>query len=287
MPPALADTLAQLADLQQLVIAPDLGHILETLKTPLAQYTELEFRSDAKRIDLITLSDNPTDIQTFIKLLSERGTSDEAIAVATRLAQFGMGKVMGMKIPVTGLPQGGEIYIRGALMLLNEVRYLLKAYDISDTALDKIQEFATVFDKNHTHILAADVTMPPRFTVFFTTYLEPDKNHDDHNLVQQALEVIGIPQTSFFPIHDLLSISRPNTFYFSWQVGQDTQRVKLDYRDVRLGLLAEAVRAAGAPEQVDVLTQWGTTLKLFEANYAGIILAETGIVSARGYFTLR
>jgi len=118
-------SLKQLALLQNLEVAPDLGKVWQRWQTPLANYTELELRSDGKRIDLITLSEDLSAVDEFFAILEDRGTSQKELTTMIALTNFGAGCVVGMKLPVAGSVSGGEMYIRGAVPL-SEVEYFLE-----------------------------------------------------------------------------------------------------------------------------------------------------------------
>ena len=67
MDSSLLDIIAPLAALQNLPVHPDGEDILQHLQPVLENYTGLEFRHDAKRIALITLSREPANVASFLE----------------------------------------------------------------------------------------------------------------------------------------------------------------------------------------------------------------------------
>jgi hypothetical protein len=281
--------LRQLAEFQNLELAPDAEAVIEYLRPLLENYAELEFRSDARRLDLITLSRQPAEVERFLEVLAGRGFSADDLAVPYDLMQFGAGKTIGMKLPLAGPLDSGEVYLRGAL-LLDEAAYYLGKYGVAAAVIDHVQAVADVFEKPYLHMLAVDAGLPVQFSVFFTTYLDVDNQQQDRDLLARALELFGIESAApYLNLHQLLSANRPETLYFSFGIrdGVVLPQVKVDYAHVRLGAVAEAVRAVGAGDQAPVLTAWGTCLGVSAANYAGVVLDAQGLHSARAYFTRR
>lgn len=291
MPPNPFHILQRLASLQNLSIAQDINTVVDRLQSQLEHYAELEFRSDAKRIDLITLSDDPATVNKFLTILQDRGATETGLAPPQNLLRFGAGKTVGMKLPIAGPIIGGEIYIRGALPIA-EVSYFLKQHDVNSETREQISTLAQVFDKNHTHMLGADVAKSPGFTVFFTAYLKPGNEQSDQQRIQSALQTIGITDAGiadFLPLHHLLGANRPKTLFFSCPLfnGALTKQAKVDYADVRLGLVSTVLDEVGATTQSDIPIHWGTQLGLPKANYAGVVIGSTGPVAVRAYFTRR
>ena len=289
MQPDPFDVLWQLAALQDLVVAPDVDQVARCLREPLEQYAELEFRSDGERIDLITLSDDPHAVDAFMAILCERGCSDEERAAPQALLRFAAGKVVGLKLPVAGPTAGGEVYVRGALPL-PEVIYFMARHGVLPEARGQVKALGALLDKGHTHMLGADVALPAAFSFFLTMYLVPDGEQDDEDRVRQALQEVGIPDeriAAFMPVHRLLGADRPKTLFLSWRTveGKPARQIKVDYADVRLGLLCEAMDAVGATEQAHLPIEWGRHLGLRKANYAGVIVDACGPVAVRAYFT--
>ncbi|MBZ0304316.1 MAG: hypothetical protein K8J31_31560 [Anaerolineae bacterium] len=290
MPPRAADILDQLADLQGLTAAADLDSVIAHLHQPLEHYAELELRSDGRRIDLITLSDQPEVPAHFLDLVQTRGAlPPEAAAAAVDLLRFGAGKVVGMKLPLAGPLAGGEVYLRGAIPLA-EAAYFLRKNQVEPETLDCLMQIAASFGKNHTHMLAADVASVPGYTVFFTTYLTPESEGRDWEMVGHALEAIGIQAetiASLEPLHALLGANRPATLFFSWAIADGVGRkiAKMDYTGVRVGLVAELMHLVGADESLPIT--WGRLLHMNRANYAGLIVDAQGLAGARAYFTRR
>ena len=283
--------LQHLAALQSLAVAPDVKKVVTRLQTQLEHYAELEFRSDGKRIDLVTLSADPDAVALFLTLLQERGSTETELAAPKALLRFGSGKVVGMKLPIAGPTTGGEIYIRGALPL-SEGLYFLERYGVGPEARERAAELAGLFGKGHMHMLGIDVAGPLCFTLFFTAYLAPGQDQTDRACLQQALQKVGIANegmAAFLPLHHLLGANRPKTLYFSWRIidGQPTRQATIDYADVRLGLVSEAIDAVGATAQAGIPIQWGTQLGLRKANYAGVVVGSSGPALVRAYFTRR
>jgi hypothetical protein len=277
--------LRDLAALQGLPAAPDFAGVWAALAEPLTQYAELELRSDSRRIDLITLSEDPAALLRFLDCLQARGVPQVGLAAARALAHFASDKVIGMKLPVAGPLTGGEMYVRGALPLAAVGRFL-SAYVPETEILAPIEMIAACLDKRHTHMLAVDIADPPRFTVFFTVYLKP---HDhDHTAVadrlRSALAAVGIEAggaDALLALHALLGAERPQTLFFSWGVGGT--RVKVDYQRVPLRLAAEVMQLFGLDSRMTL--HWGQTLGLRRVNYVGVIVASDGLLGARTYFT--
>jgi hypothetical protein len=287
---SLLDVIAPLAALQNLPVHPDTEAILHRLQPVLENYTELEFRHDAKRIDLITLSDKPAEVAAFLEVLTLRGFSREELAVMVDLMDFGAGKVNGMKLPVAGQVRSGELYLRGAIDL-DEAFYFLGKYGVPDTTLNQIGQMAEVFEKSHLHMLAVDAGLPLQFSLFLTTYLTPADRTTDWKQIAAACAIAGIPPEAVHPctaLHRLLSAGRPATLFFSFGVvnSQIVPRIKLDYMDVRLGSMNELLKVSGFAAQVPVLSSWYKTLRCNFANYAGVILDPSGIQGVRAYFTM-
>ena len=82
-------------------------------------------------------------------------------------------------------------------------------------------------------------------------------------------------------MHRLFGASRPKTLFFSWPVG--VPAAKIDYEDVRLGLLPEALEAAGAGTQAELPICWGHPLGLRAADYAGMVVGPDSLAGIRAY----
>ncbi|MEQ9359903.1 hypothetical protein [Coleofasciculus chthonoplastes] len=282
--------LKKLASFQDLEVVPDLDKVLGQLYPALANYTELEFRSDGKRIDLITLSNDLDAVDDFLSVLGDRGTTKAELLTMTALSNFGAGSVIGMKLPVAGSVIGGEMYVRAAISLA-EVEYFLKQHGVGSEAIAQISGLAQIFEKDYTHILAADATSPPSFSVFFTTYLVPGEEQHDRDRLQQALVRTGVTEDGiekFLPLHRLLGASRPETLYFSWRIknGKPTIGAKIDYAGVRLGLVSEMLSGIGVANQARLPIKWGTQLNVRQANYAGLVIGSHNLSGVRAYFTI-
>ncbi|MEQ8997770.1 MAG: hypothetical protein RID53_14850 [Coleofasciculus sp. B1-GNL1-01] len=284
------ERLRQLCSLQSLEVTQDIDEVLHRLRNPLAEYAELELRSDGKHVDLITLSEDPNAVDEFLAILKDRGTPEADCAIMIALANFGAGCVVGMKLPIAGSVSGGEMYIRGAIPL-SEVEYFLAQRGVGSEAIAQISGLAQIFDKDYTHILAADATSPPSFSVFFTTYLVPGEEERDRDRLQQALEKTGVTEDGiekFLPLHRLLGASRPETLYFSWRIkdGKPTIGAKIDYAGVRLGLVSEMLTGIGVANQARLPIKWGTQLNVRQANYAGLVIGSHQPSGVRAYFTI-
>jgi hypothetical protein len=282
-------TLRTLSALQGLNLAKDIDAVVKRLQTPLASYTELEFRSDGQRIDLITLSDDQNAVDAFLAILEDRGSSKAELAAMIALSNFGAGCVVGMKLPVAGSVIGGEMYIRTAISL-PEVKYFLEQRGLGSEAIAKVSALAQTFEKDYAHMLAADATFPPSFSVFFTTYLVPGEEDIDRDRLKRALEETGVSEEGiekFLRLHGLLGAARPETLYFSWSIinGQPKIGAKVDYAGVRLGLVSEAMAATGAVDQARLPAQWGVQLNVQRANYAGVVVGSRELSGVRAYFT--
>lgn len=280
--------LAEIAALQGLTPVADVERVFVRLRQPLEAYNEIEFRSDGKRIDLITLSDDAAVATLFFEIAQTRGVTDAALAVPRALLRFGAGKMVGFKLPIAGPATGGEIYIRGAL-----AQPMLSAFLQSYVAAEAVAqqaELGQTFAKPHAHMLAADLMPQTQLTVFFTRYLTLDRS-DDEQVVRRACELVGLPPTStaaFLPLHTLLSANRPKTLYCSLGLGAGAStRLKFDYADVRVGMLAELLDAGEMPESASVLLDWARLLRLNKADYAGVIVGAGGPAGVRAYFTRR
>ncbi len=289
--PTPIDVLQQLVNLQNLNIVSDIDQIVNQLQKPFENYAELEFRSDGKQIDLITLSNDLKVVNTFVEILEGRGTTANELSHLKALIRFGAGKVIGMKLPLTEPTNGGEIYIRGALPL-EEVNPFLSRHGVKSEAIEIVGKLGSVFDKTYTHMLGADATNPPTFTLFFTTYLTEDDTNTDQERLKKALKIVSVndeTSNTFLSLHHLLGSKRPKTLFFSWGIanGESTSQAKIDYEDVRLGIAAEVVDVVSTAKQADILIQWGEQLGLQKANYAGVVVDSTKLKTVRAYFTRR
>lgn len=281
----------QAAELQGLSLAPDIEKVVHQLRPELEGYAELEIRSDARRIDLITITERLEAVNTLLKIIKERGAAEEDLLLAQHLKRYGTGKTFGMKVPITGTQSGGELYIRGAMPIAAGA-YLLERHIPGIEATGLLYDLAEIFGKSHTHMVAADVAPARSITFFLTTYLEAGKEAEDHALLHRALARIGIDQetiSAYLTLHRALGSARPETLFFSWTASAvvSPPRVKIDYAGVRLGLVAELLSAVGADEQADKILAWGQRQNVSSANYAGLILSDKGFDQARAYFTIR
>lgn len=289
--PTPIELLYQLAAAQNLRPSTNIDLIVGKLRRPLRKYAELEFRSDGRRIDLITLTHKPHEANSFLDLLTELGHPKEHLANAESLLRLGTKQTVGMKIPVAGSNSGGELYLRGAVALPRLLEFLsLQATDRAK--LDYIEIIAGIFKKNYTHMLATDAGKKSAFTLFFTTYLRSDRNDQEWETLQQALEILGIPQeisAHFYDSHHQLSSSRPETLYFSFRLknGQLRQLAKFDYSAVDLESLAKVMTNLGfTPAAEILLDSWGKILGVRRASYAGLIIKPEGVSGVRAYFTV-
>jgi len=288
--PSLAALIERLALCQALIVADDIGRIEQVLKSALDTYTELAFRSDGRRIDLITVSNDPAVGQSYFNLLEQRGASEKAIAGCQRFLQLGRGKTIIFKLPVAGPLEGGEVYIRGALPLA-ELFSTLEQDSVYSPALSLIQEIGQLTKKDHSRMLGRDVAERPFYTTFFTTYLAEEQEELDSQLLQKYLIKIGvndIGQELLMAAHALFSLNRPQTLFISLQTaaGQPAVRAKLDYEGVRLRWIDEVMRWAGLNEAAEILTEWSQVLGLKKASYVGLPICEKGIDGFRVYFRL-
>lgn len=276
----LGALIRELAGVQNLAPAGDLETVLKQLGAPLEQYTELEFRSDHKRIDLVTLHRETSQVRAFLDVLQARGNDD--LTMPEALLRFATGKVMGMKLPVAGSVAGGELYARGAIPL-KEVQFFLKQRGITA----QIDPLAALFQKQHTHMVAVDAAMPPRVTVFFTQYLT-DENTGEKTLLE-ALKAVGIDTEQALSqveaVHEVLSMNRPKTLFFSW--GFTEGRAKIDYVDARVGMVAEVLEMTGLRDSIPALMRWSEVLGRSKINYTGLIVTPAGITDLRAYFTVK
>jgi hypothetical protein len=288
----LGGLIRELASLQKLAPADDLDRALARLEPALRRYHELEFRSDGRRIDLITMTDDAQLADAFFELLTDRGQPPDELATVRALRRFGPcspGSEVGLKLPVAGDVHGAEVYV-GRCYPLAEVCYFLQRRGAGPEALAQVQAIGRIFDKRYAHILAADASATPRFPVFFTTYLEVDREEQDRERVRQALLATQVPDAAidrFLELHGLLGGSRPKTLYFSFAVtnGQPAVGAKIDYAEVRLGLLSETMDAIGAAAEAHLPVEWGNRLAMPKASYAGVVVGPTGPIAARAYFS--
>jgi len=287
IPSVDVDTLSQLAELDGLELADDLGNVGDRLDTALERYAELELRSDGRRIDLITLNKSPRVVTDFVAVLEDRGIPAEDVQRLSALGRFGAGATLGMKLPVAGPLSLGELYVRTALPL-DEGQTYLERHGADEPALGTIRQVADALDKDHTHMLAADAGgSPPHFTCLFTTWLSEES---DDERIQEVLDILGLPSAAVsrtMEIHSLLGASRPMTIYVSVPVrstGQPT-RLKLDYPDVRLGLAAELTAMVDSEAAATTLLRSGDVLDASAASYAGVVVGPDGPEGTRAYFT--
>lgn len=280
------ETVAALAALHHLELAPDLDDLQERLSAPIGRYAELELRSEATRVDLVTLQERSLSIAPFLGVLRRRGLKEGALKHLSSLARFGAGATQGMKLPLAGPLESAELYIR-APIAVGEASAWLKGQGVG---CDALRPIADAMGKDHLHILAVDAEVEPVYTVFFTRHLEPGAEADDARALGAALGAAGIPehvQTQAHQLHELLgAAARPETFYFSAQLGPDGAlgRVKMDYVGLRVGLLAVAAESCG--HNPDLPLEWAAALGRTRANYAGVAITHTGAASLRAYFTM-
>lgn len=277
-----------LADLQKLTTAPDLNQIEDRLRSSLRNYAELEFRSDAKRLDLITLSREPAVLTRFFALLKKRGFAEDAFKIPQALVNLANGRVIGMKLPIAGPLQSGELYVRGATPL-DAVAMLLSTYGVPDSSLLAMREVGNLLGKKHVHMLAADIG-EPQFTVFFTLYLTEENSKQKQQQLVSAMSSWGIEPHSidrFLPLHRLWGRNRPKTIYVSLPIDSQTVlgRLKVDYANVPLQHVSKGMHLISDTNQIPAYTQWGTQWGIQTANYAGVIVNKDKPVSIRAYFT--
>lgn len=289
MPPNALSIISELAALQGLALVADVERIFVQLRQPLEAYNEIEFRSDGKRIDLITLSSDPAVATLFFQLAQARGIAEQGLLLPRALVRFGAGKVVGFKVTIAGPDAGGEIYIRGA-QAQPKLKAFLEQHHVAAEAVIQQAAVGEVFGKSHIHMLATDLGPQAQLTVFFTRYLTTDTG-DDEQVMRQACEVVGISPagiSAFLPFHRLLSAKRPKTLFCSLGVGATAgKRLKFDYADVRVGLLAELLAAGDMAPSANVLRAWAQLLKLTKADYAGVVVGTEGPAGVRAYFTRR
>lgn len=286
----LAELIECLAMSQALKAAEDIEQIEKVLTAELHTYTELEFRSDGRSIELITVSRDPNTSIKFFELLELRGVDPTALADCRRFLQFGRGKAIIYKLPVAGTLDKGEVYIRGALPLKDVIPYL-ETESINKPELAHIQEIARLVGKDHTQILGRDVSEQARYTVFFTNYLAEDREIEDSRILQQCLQAMGVNDAGMellIAIHALFSLNRPKTLFISLYAKENERgiRAKLDYEGIRVELAAEVLRWAGQNEAAIKLVEWGKIVGLNNASYAGIPVSKDGIDGVRVYFPL-
>jgi hypothetical protein len=279
------ETLERLAALEDVELADDLDAVGEQLGDVLDRYTELELRSDARRIDLITLTKSPAAISDYVGVLEQRGIAAERVDPLSELGRFGVGSFLGMKLPVAGPVDSGELYVRGAMPLEETLGYLDRRPPDSG-ALETIEQVGNVLEKDHTHMLAADVGNPPQFTCMFTQWL--DENDDDW--LQEVCDLLELPSgvsSELVTVHEMVGARRPMTVYLSVPVppsGQPTH-LKLDYPDVRLGLAAETATMVTDDETATRLLEAGEILDASMADYLGVLVGPDGFDGMRTYVT--
>jgi hypothetical protein len=281
------DVLNRLADLAGLDVADDLGDLGDRLGTALERYAELELRSDGRRIDLVTLEKSPTVVAEFVTVLEDRGIAPENVERLSALGRFGAGATIGMKLPVAGSLDSGELYVR-AVLPLAESRSYLERHGVNEAALEAIERVADVLDKDHTHMLAADATKsPPHFTCLFTTWLSGES---DDERVREVLDVLELPPTvasRTMELHSLLGASRPLTLYVSVPVPSTgpPSRLKLDYPDVRLGLAADVAAMVDSEAAATRLLRSGDVLDASNVSYSSVVVGPGDPEGTRAYFT--
>jgi hypothetical protein len=166
-------------------------------------------------------------------------------------------------------------------------RYLA---EYPETAL--LDDLAMIFGKGHTHMIGADVANARSVTFFLTTYLTAGAEKKDQLMLGSALTRIGIDKEiirEFLNLHRVLGSARPGTLFFSWPASANDRvvRAKIDYSNVRIGLVAELMGAVNARDQADNALKWGQRLNVVVANYAGLVINDKGLDQARAYFTIR
>ncbi len=260
------DKLTQLAEFHQLLVAPDINNVARRLAPALERYCEWELRSDGTRIDLVTLTEDHSTVGEFLATLSARGSREDQLNSLKALARFGAGAVVGMKLPIAGRCEGGELYVRAALPV-QEVGPFLERQGVGSDATVRMAAIGQSLDKGYLHMLAADAGAAPRYTYFFTTYLEPGQQAAEETSLADALGLVGLENKAVdetLQLHRMLAANRPETLFFSSTIasGEPESRAKLDYSSVRLGLVAEAIAligdeaGAGFPVRVRMLISW-------------------------------
>lgn len=284
------ELLQRLAEPQGLKPVDHIDQITRELRGPLGNYAEVEFHSDGRRIDLITLTQNPAEVEAFLLLLQRIGTAEEHLSGVRSLLNFGVGYTIGMKLPIAGDEIGGEIYLRGAIPL-NRVQVFLDKHSAS-ADMEKITAIASLFGKGYTHMLAVDAGLDASFTLFFTTYLNPGETESDWLTLEQALGLVSVGKHAVQKLqisHSWLSQNRPETLYFSIPIldGRMKKVVKVDYSSVSLEILNQVMTGNDMEDAGNILLKtWGSLLGVQRANYSGIILSADGIVGIRAYFTV-
>lgn len=281
------DVLNRLANLEGIEIAEDLHDLGNRLGPALERYAELELRSDSRRIDLITLETSPAMVAEFASVLEDRGIAPEHVERISALGRFGAGSTIGMKLPVAGPLDSGELYVRAALPLA-EVQSYLERHGASEAALQTIARIAGVLDTDHSHMLAADAARsPPHFTCLFTTWLSEESDDRSLREVLDVLEVAPAAASRTMEVHSLLGASRPQTLYVSVPVSSDGSptRLKLDYSGVRLGLAAEVSATVDSEATATRLLRTGDVLDARTISYFGVVVGSDGPEGTRAYFT--
>lgn len=292
-------TLREVAALQDLDLAPDLSGLSDRLADPLERYVEFELRSDGRRIDLVTTTESPTAVREYCEFLEERGLQEGAVDPLADLGRFGAGRTIGLKLPVAGPLDSGELYVRTALPLA-ELRRYLDGRDPGEAALETAERVADAFGKGHAHMLAAEANggagdgadsgPSPTYTCLFTTWIAEDSDHEPQ--LRGALSALDLPDEvtdRTLDLHELLAAGRRATLFASVPLPSTggPARIKLDYPDVRLGLAAEAAARVGPDGAADRVLRAGELFGASQAGYASVVVGRDGPEGTRAYFTRR
>lgn len=280
----LCQAIEPLAALQALSVAQDLDAIEVDFADDLARFAQLEFRDDGRRIDLIFGTREPGVVDRWAARLESRGVTAAALATPLAVARLAGGRGIGLKLPVAGPVDSGELYVRGA-MPIAEVCAFLRAHGCS-AAVETLAAVGSALGRDHAYMLAADVAIEPRFSIIFTQYIA-DGGEGVVDRLHTAAGVLGVDDCSVWgERHRRLEIGRPRTLFCSVACGLAgvERALKLDYSDVELSALADAVETEF---DVAVLHQWRSVLGRRVVDQVGFVYCADRRRGLRAYFGYR
>jgi len=217
--------------------------------------------------------------------LKRRGIDSAALAAPLAVVRSADGRGIGLKMPVAGSLDGGELYVRGARPLA-EVATFLRERGAGPPVTDVLHDVGHALDRDHAYMVAANVGLDPKFSVIFTQYLIRGDPVLDRLRVAATLVGIGPDQRSTMcGVHSTLGINRPRTLFCSVVCGLNAVEplFKLDYSDVNLGTL---MRSIDAGFDMIHLSRWGAVLDARRADQAGLVFARSGL-GLRVYIRVR
>lgn len=280
----LAQAIEPLAALQGLPVALDLDSIEADFADNLARFAQLEFRDDGRRVDSIFGTRDPGVVDRWAARLERRGVTAAALARPLAVARLAGGRGIGLKLPVAGPLDSGELYVRGA-MPLDEVCAFLRAHGCS-AAVETLVAVGSALARDHAYMLAADVAIERRFSIIFTQFaVDGDDGIADR--LQAAAEVLGVTDgLALRKTYCRLGIGRPRTLFCSVACGEAgiETALKVDYSDVDVAAVAGVV---DAEVDVGVLHRWRSVLGRRVVDQVGFVYSDRRRPGLRAYFGYR